>query len=244
MFRRHQDAEDLKGHGRTCRPHPRYQGRAFRSLEIQGRIRNGVEDAGQTQGRRQAGQGRRAGGTAGQCDQPDGCAQAEPERPGFGEAVGSYAGAPTDPPTHEESAPLGGAGTQGGLRRLLPSLRGEKRRSAFVIPRCAIAHRGWCVSTRPGISRFRVRCFASPRNDGSYLFDFRFLAVFFAAFFGTFAPSRRASDRPIAIACLRLLTVRPEPPLFSVPALRFFIARSTLADAFFEYFRAITPVSY
>src|SRR5664280_3250928 len=26
---------------------------------------------------------------------------------------------------------------------------------------------GWCVSTRPGISRFRVRCFASPRNDGT-----------------------------------------------------------------------------
>ncbi len=25
---------------------------------------------------------------------------------------------------------------------------------------------GWCASTRPGISRFRVRCFASPRNDG------------------------------------------------------------------------------
>jgi hypothetical protein len=24
---------------------------------------------------------------------------------------------------------------------------------------------GWCASTRPGISRFRVRCFASPRND-------------------------------------------------------------------------------
>jgi hypothetical protein len=29
---------------------------------------------------------------------------------------------------------------------------------ALVIP-------GWCVSTRPGISRFRIRCFASPRND-------------------------------------------------------------------------------
>src|SRR6476646_3437845 len=28
---------------------------------------------------------------------------------------------------------------------------------------------GWCVSTRPGISRFRVRCFASPRNDGSWI---------------------------------------------------------------------------
>jgi hypothetical protein len=33
---------------------------------------------------------------------------------------------------------------------------------------------GWCVSTRPGISRFSdvqlyivVRCFASPRNDGT-----------------------------------------------------------------------------
>ncbi|QLH72666.1 hypothetical protein HZF03_18445 [Rhodopseudomonas palustris] len=63
-----------------------------------------------------------------------------------------------------------------------------------------------------------------------------FLPVFF---FGAFAPSARASDRPIAIACLRLLTFLPEPPLFSVPALRFFIARPTLADAFLEYFRAM-----
>src|SRR5262249_31751950 len=35
----------------------------------------------------------------------------------------------------------------------------------YVIP-------GSCVSTRPGISRFRVRCFASPRNDGAS-FSFR-----------------------------------------------------------------------
>jgi hypothetical protein len=64
-----------------------------------------------------------------------------------------------------------------------------------------------------------------------------FFTLFLApAFFGTFFPSARASDNPIAIACLRLLTVFPEPPLFSVPALRFFIARSTVADAFFEYF--------
>src|SRR5471030_1845858 len=28
---------------------------------------------------------------------------------------------------------------------------------------------GWCVSTRPGISRFRVRCFASPRKDGAWI---------------------------------------------------------------------------
>jgi hypothetical protein len=35
------------------------------------------------------------------------------------------------------------------------------------------------------------------------------------------------------------LTVLPERPLFRVPALRFFIARSTSADALFEYFRAM-----
>src|SRR5258708_6363758 len=41
-----------------------------------------------------------------------------------------------------------------------PSCEERERRSNqhHVIP-------GWCVSTRPGISRFRVRCFASPRND-------------------------------------------------------------------------------
>jgi hypothetical protein len=74
---------------------------------------------------------------------------------------------------------------------------------------------------------------------------FRFVALvallaFFADFFfGTFLPSARASDNPIAIACLRLVTFFLERPLFSVPALRFFIARSTLADAFLEYFRAM-----
>ncbi|SHG66503.1 hypothetical protein SAMN05443248_2298 [Bradyrhizobium erythrophlei] len=31
--------------------------------------------------------------------------------------------------------------------------------------RLAIAHRGGRVNTILGISRFRVRCFASPRND-------------------------------------------------------------------------------
>jgi hypothetical protein len=80
-----------------------------------------------------------------------------------------------------------------------------------------------------------------------YRFALRFLAVFlfFAAFFGTLSPSALASERPIAIACLRLVTFLPERPLFSVPALRFFIARSTLADAFFEYFLAmiILPVA-
>jgi hypothetical protein len=73
-------------------------------------------------------------------------------------------------------------------------------------------------------------------SDKRYRFAFR--PRFFAAFFGTFAPLALASDSPIAIACFRLLTFRPERPLFSVPALRFFIARSTLAAAFFEYFGA------
>jgi hypothetical protein len=74
-----------------------------------------------------------------------------------------------------------------------------------------------------------------PAAPGTY----RLALLFLAACFGTLAPSLRASERPIAIACFRLLTLRPERPLFSVPALRFFIARSTLVDAFFEYFRAM-----
>ena len=72
-----------------------------------------------------------------------------------------------------------------------------------------------------------------------------FLAVRLrAVFFGTFAPAARASESPIAIACLRLLTVRPERPLFKVPALRFFIARSTVLDAFFEYFRVLRAMIF
>jgi hypothetical protein len=96
----------------------------------------------------------------------------------------------------------------------------------------------------------RVDCFVAlllaMTVKAHYLFDFRFLLLlFFEAFFGTLLPSALASERPIAIACLRLLTLRPDRPLFRVPALRFFIARSTLADAFLEYFRAmiILPVA-
>jgi hypothetical protein len=72
----------------------------------------------------------------------------------------------------------------------------------------------------------------------AYRLDFRFRELFFFLF-GTLAPDLRASESPIAIACLRLLTLRPERPLFSVPFLRFFIARLTLLDAFLEYFLAI-----
>jgi hypothetical protein len=52
---------------------------------------------------------------------------------------------------------------------------------------------------------------------------------------GTFAPARRASDRPMAIACLRLVTRFPERPLRRVPRLRSRIARSTRSDAALPY---------
>jgi len=44
-------------------------------------------------------------------------------------------------------------------------------------------------------------------------------------FFGTFPPARRASERPIAMACLRLVTFLPEPPERRVPRLRSYISR-------------------
>ena len=48
----------IEGHDRTGKPHPRHQGGAFRSLEIQGRVRKRAEGAGAAQGFRQADQGR------------------------------------------------------------------------------------------------------------------------------------------------------------------------------------------
>ena len=59
------------------------------------------------------------------------------------------------------------------------------------------------------------------------LFFFRLLR-----FFGTLAPARRASDKPIAIACLRLFTFLPQLPLRSVPRLRSLITFSTFFEAF------------
>ena len=53
------------------------------------------------------------------------------------------------------------------------------------------------------------------------------------------APARRASERPIAIACLRLLTLRPERPLRNVPVLRSCIALLTFELALRPYFAAM-----
>jgi len=59
-----------------------------------------------------------------------------------------------------------------------------------------------------------------------------FLLACAALFFGTLAPERRASDNPIAIACLRLVTFFPDRPLLSLPRLRSRMALSTFLEAF------------
>jgi hypothetical protein len=71
------------------------------------------------------------------------------------------------------------------------------------------------------------------------LVELFFWEDFFALdfFAGTFAPSARASESPIAIACLRLFTVLPLRPLFSLPRLYSCISRSTDFEAFGLYFR-------
>jgi hypothetical protein len=61
-----------------------------------------------------------------------------------------------------------------------------------------------------------------------------------AAFFlGTLAPERRASDRPMAIACFGLVTFFPLLPLLSLPRLNSCISRSTLFCALGLYLRPL-----
>ena len=54
-------------------------------------------------------------------------------------------------------------------------------------------------------------------------------------FRGTFAPARRASESPIAIACFRLVTFLPDPPLRSVPRFRSRITFATFFCAALPY---------
>jgi hypothetical protein len=60
-------------------------------------------------------------------------------------------------------------------------------------------------------------------------------------FFGTLAPSLRAWESPIAIACLRLVTFLPDLPLFRVPFFRSCIAFSTFLPAFLLYLAMDAP---
>src|SRR4051812_41195645 len=77
-----------------------------------------------------------------------------------------------------------------------------------------------------------MRCSAEVARGLKPHYDFFFRPP---RFFGTFAPDLRASDRPIAIACLRLFTFLPLRPLFSVPFFLSCIARFTFAPAFLPY---------
>jgi hypothetical protein len=63
-------------------------------------------------------------------------------------------------------------------------------------------------------------------------------------FEGTLPPAARASEMPIAMACFRLVTFLPEPPLFSFPSPYSCITFETLSCAFFPYFVAIVVSSY
>jgi hypothetical protein len=90
---------------------------------------------------------------------------------------------------------------------------------------------------------------AGGRNSSYFFFAERPRAVFRPPLRddfrdGTFAPFARASLSPMAIACLRLVTRRPDP-LFNVPFFFRRIADSTVFDAAFPYFAIGTsPSSY
>src|SRR5213592_1976219 len=82
--------------------------------------------------------------------------------------------------------------------------------------------------------RGRAAVFASPRLAGLLLF----LRDFFRD--GTFPPFCLASLRPIAIACFRLFTLRPEL-LFKVPFFRRCIADLTRFCADLPYLAIESP---
>src|SRR5690349_18695899 len=90
-------------------------------------------------------------------------------------------------------------------------------------------------------------CFFAAFFGDAFLADFLgadFFADFFgddflADFFGTFPPSFLASDKPIAIACLGLVTFLPLRPLLSLPSFISSMARFTLPWLFFPYFAIV-----
>ena len=88
----------------------------------------------------------------------------------------------------------------------------------------------WLVGVRSRLEH----CWPAARYKRFFRDDFLFR--------GTFAPFFRASDRPIAIACFRLLTFPPLPPLpdLSVPLFRRCIALLTRLLADLPYFRPLS----
>jgi hypothetical protein len=78
----------------------------------------------------------------------------------------------------------------------------------------------------------------SPRWDGTRANQAAFLCDEpLLLFEGTFLPLRRASERPMAMACLRLFTFLPLLPDFNVPRLNSCISRFTSLPALGLYLR-------
>jgi hypothetical protein len=94
-----------------------------------------------------------------------------------------------------------------------------------------VTNHGFQVPTRGPGSRKRRYFFLLVLRERD---DFRF---------GTFAPFSRASLSPMAIACFRLVTFRPEP-LFSVPFFLRCIADFTVFDAPRPYFAMLSSQRY
>jgi hypothetical protein len=91
--------------------------------------------------------------------------------------------------------------------------------------------------------RFAEDFFAEDlRPDVFFAADFLPADFFFADFLrpgadGTLAPSWRASDNPMAMACFGFVTFLPLRPDLSLPRLNSCISRSTDFDAFGLYLR-------
>src|ERR1700712_3661859 len=80
----------------------------------------------------------------------------------------------------------------------------------------------------PGARRRSLRAPGRERRVRAYSFGFG----------GIFLPALRASERPMARACLGLVTFFPLRPLFSLPCFISRISRSTFLLAEGEYLRA------
>jgi len=96
--------------------------------------------------------------------------------------------------------------------------------------------------------RLEERFFVDLRLEERLVDDFRLddlrldedLRDFFDDFFlGTLPPERRASDSPMAMACLRLFTFLPERPLLSLPRFISCIAFFTFLRDFLPYLAAM-----
>jgi hypothetical protein len=110
------------------------------------------------------------------------------------------------------------------LNRTLVLFRGSKGRESSEIS----------SALSLGINLSAVQSILAAAQFADHVADFNF---------GTLFPALRASDSPIAMACLRLFTVLPDLPLLSVPLLRFLIALFTFFAAALPYLLAMIAPS-